>query len=194
MKKLQYGRSMIEMLGVLAIIGVLSVGAIAGYQKAMTKYKLNKYAADINSMIMNLKTLHANQREITAIKNKYYVPESLYQDYNLDKDQTAFTDKFGNRWINNEIGIAVRMGGYQHQYSQEKRAPIIKETCPLILQVTKDIKIKSSLQYPKGSVQICNKGCPYTFDQLTLENINEFCDIVINAQNGDAIMYIYYNE
>ena len=31
------GRSMVEMLGVLAIIGVLSVGAIAGYSKAMMK-------------------------------------------------------------------------------------------------------------------------------------------------------------
>ncbi|MBS6473139.1 MAG: hypothetical protein KH347_02690 [Acetobacter sp.] len=29
------GRSMIEMLGVLAIIGVLSVGGIAGYSQAM---------------------------------------------------------------------------------------------------------------------------------------------------------------
>ena len=38
------GRSMVEMLGVLAIIGVLSVVAIAGYSKAMMKYKLNKQA------------------------------------------------------------------------------------------------------------------------------------------------------
>ena len=38
----QSGRSMIEMLGVLAIIGVLSVGGIAGYSKAMTQYKINK--------------------------------------------------------------------------------------------------------------------------------------------------------
>ena len=37
----QSGRSMVEMLGVLAIIGVLSVGAISGYSKAMMKYKLN---------------------------------------------------------------------------------------------------------------------------------------------------------
>ena len=34
------GRSMVEMLGVLAIIGVLSVGAISGYSTAMNKYKL----------------------------------------------------------------------------------------------------------------------------------------------------------
>ena len=30
MKKLESGRSMVEMLGVLAIIGVLSIGGIAG--------------------------------------------------------------------------------------------------------------------------------------------------------------------
>lgn len=42
MKQEQNGRSMIEMLGVLAIIGVLSVGGIAGYSKAMMKFKINK--------------------------------------------------------------------------------------------------------------------------------------------------------
>ena len=41
-KLVSAGRSMIEMLGVLAIIGVLSVGGIAGYSKAMTKYKVNR--------------------------------------------------------------------------------------------------------------------------------------------------------
>ena len=51
----QFGRSMIEMLGVLAIIGVLSVGGIAGYSKAMEKFKLNKaieeYSYLINGML-----------------------------------------------------------------------------------------------------------------------------------------------
>ena len=46
------GRSMVEMLGVLAIIGVLSVGAIAGYSKAMMKYKLNKHIESF-SMLLN---------------------------------------------------------------------------------------------------------------------------------------------
>jgi type II secretory pathway pseudopilin PulG len=45
------GRSMVEMLGVLAIIGVLSVGAISGYSKAMFKYKLNKQAESFNSLL-----------------------------------------------------------------------------------------------------------------------------------------------
>ena len=46
-----YGRSMIEMLGVLAIIAVLSVGGIAGYSKAMEKFKLNKMVQQYNEML-----------------------------------------------------------------------------------------------------------------------------------------------
>ena len=42
------GRSMIEMLGVLAIIGVLSVGGIAGYSKAMMKWKIDKAVEEYN--------------------------------------------------------------------------------------------------------------------------------------------------
>ncbi|MBQ8558266.1 MAG: hypothetical protein IJ440_05700 [Alphaproteobacteria bacterium] len=43
MKKTQdSGRSMVEMLGVLAIIGVLSVGGIAGYTMAMNRYRANE--------------------------------------------------------------------------------------------------------------------------------------------------------
>ena len=53
-KNNQTGRSMIEMLGVLAIVGVLSVGSIAGYSKAMLKYKLNNHAQAINSLLNNL--------------------------------------------------------------------------------------------------------------------------------------------
>ena len=40
MKK-EYGRSMIEMLGVLAIIGVLSIGGLAGYTMAMNRHRAN---------------------------------------------------------------------------------------------------------------------------------------------------------
>ena len=57
-----YGRSMIEMLGVLAIIGVLSVGGIAGYSKAMTKWKINKTIEQVEEITQNILTLYANQK------------------------------------------------------------------------------------------------------------------------------------
>lgn len=52
---------MIEMLGVLAIIGVLSVGGIAGYSKAMMKFKTNKTIDQIAMTITNIRTLYAQQ-------------------------------------------------------------------------------------------------------------------------------------
>lgn len=56
------GRSMIEMLGVLAIIGVLSVGGIAGYSMAMSKFKTTKSIDQIQTITTNVRTLLASQR------------------------------------------------------------------------------------------------------------------------------------
>ena len=42
MKKIESGRSMVEMLGVLALIGVLSITGIYGYTIAMRKYRANE--------------------------------------------------------------------------------------------------------------------------------------------------------
>ena len=42
MKKNENGRSMVEMLGVLAIIGVLSISGIYGYTVAMRRYRANE--------------------------------------------------------------------------------------------------------------------------------------------------------
>ena len=46
-KKLESGRSMVEMLGVLAIIGVLSVGGISGYTLSMRRHRANGVADTI---------------------------------------------------------------------------------------------------------------------------------------------------
>ncbi len=53
-KNFEKGRSMIEMLGVLAIIAVLSVGGIAGYSKAMEKFKVNKLIAEYNMLVFGI--------------------------------------------------------------------------------------------------------------------------------------------
>ena len=44
------GRSMVEMLGVLAVIGVLSVGGIMGYKYGMMKYRVNETINELNIM------------------------------------------------------------------------------------------------------------------------------------------------
>ena len=74
------GRSMIEMLGVLAIIGVLSVGGIAGYSKAMNKFKTNKVADNVSMLVANIKTLYAQQNSYNGLTNTDAVSMGLVPD------------------------------------------------------------------------------------------------------------------
>ena len=54
------GRSMVEMLGVLAVVGVLSVGSIMGYRYAMSKYRVNETINEIN-ILVNTYNLYLQQ-------------------------------------------------------------------------------------------------------------------------------------
>ena len=104
----QSGRSMIEMLGVLAIVGVLSVGGIAGYSKAMDKFKTNKLISQISQIAGNVRTLFAQQSSYG---------ENIHWDENVrkmllpdDVNKTAmgasdFTNDFGGRSGFNVTGL-----------------------------------------------------------------------------------------
>ena len=55
------GRSMIEMLGVLAIVGVLSIGGIAGYTQAMDKYKVTKLMDQLSQTVIGIRTMYLSE-------------------------------------------------------------------------------------------------------------------------------------
>ena len=103
------GRSMVEMLGVLAIIGVLSVGAIAGYSKAMMKYKLNKFSESYN-ILLNYALQYTPQLETNGVQTQYN--EILYK-LNLIPDGMTYEapriyDMFHNQvdvYSNNSAGV-----------------------------------------------------------------------------------------
>ncbi len=57
-KSKQSGRSMIEMLGVLAIVGILSAGGIAGYSMAMTNHKTNAYIEKVQLIAQRTRELY----------------------------------------------------------------------------------------------------------------------------------------
>jgi type II secretory pathway pseudopilin PulG len=95
-KKTQLGRSMVEMLGVLAIIGVLSVGGIAGYAKAMFKFKINKFNEQISEIITNIRTVYTSQSDFTDINSDIIrqlniAPDDMYKTEN----SSSLTHVFG---------------------------------------------------------------------------------------------------
>ena len=79
------GRSMVEMLGVLAIIGVLSIGGIAGYSMAMNRYRANE-ALDMATKFAVV--LYSAKQTATATGNTF--TESNYSLYStgLTTDST----------------------------------------------------------------------------------------------------------
>lgn len=64
-KKSQSGRSMVEMLGVLAIIGVLSVGGIAGYSLSMRRHRANQIADSLSKYAL-IAYSHCQQKILTG--------------------------------------------------------------------------------------------------------------------------------
>ena len=70
---LETGRSMVEMLGVLAVIGVLSIGGIMGYSYGMDKYRANETTNQIMLRAIDLMTQASNNNaelSLDAWKNE----------------------------------------------------------------------------------------------------------------------------
>ena len=96
------GRSMIEMLGVLAIIGVLSVGGIAGYSSAMEKWKLNETLVGYNHLIYGLLEYEVSLRTLES-GSGHYLLEDVISSLNLLPENWKNTGGFiydpaGNRF------------------------------------------------------------------------------------------------
>ncbi len=58
-KENEFGRSMIEMLGVLAIIAVITSGSIVGYSKAMRRHRLNETITQVSLMMTNIRSFYS---------------------------------------------------------------------------------------------------------------------------------------
>ncbi|MBR4927416.1 MAG: hypothetical protein IKY98_03715 [Alphaproteobacteria bacterium] len=84
--QIESGRSMVEMLGVLAVIGVLSIGGIAGYSYGMDKYRANETMNDINLRAIDVITQisHGKEPNLSAewgIMGRAGYPITLNTDY-----------------------------------------------------------------------------------------------------------------
>ena len=101
------GRSMIEMLGVLAIIGVLSVGGIAGYSQAMSKYKVTKTTDQVQTMVTNIRTLFAGQRTYKGLETATTAyTMGIFTDETYNKDSAKGSNAYGG-----DIDLTVSANG-----------------------------------------------------------------------------------
>ncbi|HBO49540.1 MAG TPA: hypothetical protein DD619_01935 [Alphaproteobacteria bacterium] len=117
---------MIEMLGVLAIIGVLSVGGIAGYSKAMEMWKIDKI---INEFSYLLAGLMEHSEQLTKMSNQNppltcigqfveaanLVPES-WKRLSPCNFENSIGDGVGTYTRNGMVAVEFSLGGSSDEY------------------------------------------------------------------------------
>lgn len=98
------GRSMVEMLGVLAVIGVLSAGALAGFSHAMKKHKMNQLISDLETMVEGLSEYkdEFGQQGSSGVEQfglSQYVRRFNLLPQNWKTDGYSFFDPFNNQIV-----------------------------------------------------------------------------------------------
>ncbi len=182
MKKLQNGRSMVEMIGVLAIIGVLSIGAIAGYSTAMMKYKFNKHVNSIN-MLINTTMLYKGKIAKKTDDEAIYLAEMFHKINQLpdgivlDKTDTNYLrDIFNNKlWIYEYPDTRSGLG-----YTLENNS-LKSEICINFMNIAKAnssqlyfFRITADNQYVYGDYD-CSKN-DKCLEDVTLTDMHTMCE------------------
>lgn len=191
MYKNELGRSMIEMLGVLAIVGILSVGGIAGFQKAMRKHQITQ-AREETSMFINELLPHAG--DFLKLSNKAGAPRKYditpLLDFILPKNWKRQRDGIYDS-LNNRFLVDVRrdwgcknciLFSYQFKERGNKReiclamfelANLYKDSLFEVL-IWRNLSSSDQVIYVYGTAH-CGKG-GLCLDNITYSQMVEACD------------------
>ena len=196
------GRSMVEMLGVLAIIGVLSVGAIAGYSKAMSKYKLNKQAEQIswllNAMYRYKDLLGQNQpweSFVPYLKKLGEIPQEMIKDNSI-----YLYDSFGMEYSIFTNGCSP-MCDYTNLHIDMSDDYKNFDICNNILETSKafaeqlniitiyESESDTNLGWIAGNVRCGNENNNKCLKNLTKNNIYDICRLCTDKGCSFNIQY-----
>ena len=214
MKHSQLGRSMIEMLGVLAIIAVLSVGGIAGFSKAMEKYKTTKLMNEYSELIRNLLEYRPNfeknnNSSINSIRfNRIaYDAGLLPAKFYPDSQPAYLRDSAGNHlsivWDCHNIKpcsyvVVITFGGSGIAYG--KKRDKAKRMCMQIFQTVIQ-PLHGMLKIGRGTWALGGSAEPYYGDaycdskrqlclrDMSLADIKASCDPCDVAGTCNVSMY-----
>lgn len=187
------GRSMIEMLGVLAIIAVLSVGGLAGYSKAIQMWKSNIQKNALTELMMTMIKIKPNlSRDMTGTVISTAVAGIGDMPENLTLTANAFRDKNNNQlyiyWGHKEDeGNRLTYRLYGIMLSQQKSKFITQETkeyCRNLLSAAKAVakEINYIYYWRNGTQSSYSKNFVTGQDLIsaTPVDIHKHCDIILD--------------
>ena len=187
------GRSMIEMLGVLAIIGVLTVGGIAGYSKAMEKWKIDKateeYSHIIFGMLQHIDDVRklSPQSGYTGLADLAIALNLIPNSWNKIGDK-YFMDAYGNmvqvQARAENLVFDIFIGGIQSNNDSTSSPGWSPRLCESLISnlaqpLHSAVNIVNTWQNGKGGIYYrgdayCGGNIPCV-SSITLNNIHEMC-------------------
>ncbi len=199
-KNEQSGRSMVEMLGVLAIIGVLSVGGIAGYSKAMAKYRINQTLDQISMLVMNIRSLYSASVDYTGLTSQVaiqmgIIPRNMLPAGTTEATATAIVNAYQGRVI---LGVGTT-GGAGRSFKVAYTG-LTREACVSIASSDWGAQAGSGLVSIGISAAVNNKeatSIPAAEDTFTMSDfpitLAEAAGSCTNtADTGNTIIWEYY--
>lgn len=97
MKSNENGRSMIEMLGVIAIVGILSVGGIAGYSKAMAKAKTDRLISEVSELVMGIRSIFLSQKTFKDISSSLVLKAGIVPGNMANYEESRIIHTYGGQ-------------------------------------------------------------------------------------------------
>lgn len=209
----QAGRSMIEMLGVLAIIGILSVGGIAGYSKAMLMWHSNMQKYMLTEIITNMIKIKPN---LSAKSQTFDNITFLFNEMGELPEGTSYKNGFIIDKDNNRIDISYGLQTLQHQDGHETKSfiyvarfwfisngknltPSAEMYCRNLIEATKPIaneiqlilfiQTDSDSEFNSSGKTVYNRS---TLQKATLSDIHQKCKILLK-EGGSARFTLYLN-
>ena len=205
-KSLEKGRSMIEMLGVLAIIAVLSVGGLNGFSKAMRIYRSAVQKETLEQILANMVKIRNNlNHNVTTFDNISYLfaamgelPDGVkLKDSRLyDKSGNSFTVYFGKNTWKTPTGTAWDFE-YHVRVNWEQKdnltSPTAFDSCINTLEVAKanSNEVKTVTQF------IGNSEAFLSYDQsdismknMTVTKMHQACKNCAGKKSCSIVLYI----
>ncbi len=209
MKCNECGRSMIEMLGVLAIVGILSVGGIAGFSKAMAKYKFDRSLATYSLFIQDVMKYQkdwdrAYYKVFNTPNGQYWLRDLIVQAglkpdrWQLNEDK-CFTDEAGGRQCVdarglNQIEFQYSFGPADNVKDNERN----RRCVAIISEIIRPLDNLYTLTFWRGKVHFgdvlygksyCSENV-VCLDDLSFGEIYDQCTACSKRNSSCAIVYV----
>ena len=198
----QCGRSMIEMLGVLAIVGVLSVGGIQGYSKAMEKIKVNKTLSEYNTLMFGF---FQHIDDIRKIPDDDVSSPYAFSDLLVALELVPPSWRRGGKWLADDFGNRIRIyPNYieilfeNYTMSKSKQISFCREFFYTLAKGYHN-ELYSAYIWRQGKnteiIYYGSKFCGNTLPclrNMTYDDVNNQCQLCGKDNNKSCSLVLYY--